>query len=145
MPETFTQALHAEHQECDRLFAIAEEAALDGNIELAKDPIGAAIAINRAHFQLEETILFPAFEEATQMTGGPTAVMRMEHDQMRDLLNRIEQATIAGKLDEVAKVFETLMILMQQHNLKEENMLYPMMDQALAHKREELLAKIKAD
>ena len=144
MSETFTQALHAEHQNCDRLFALAEEAALEGNLDAAKSPIQAAIDINREHFTLEEKILFPAFEEATQMTGGPTAVMRMEHDQMRDLLNRIEQATAAGNLSDAAKVFETLLILMQQHNLKEENMLYPMMDQALAHKRDELLALIKS-
>ena len=38
------------------------------------------------HFDMEEKLCFQ-FEEVTGMTQGPTMIMRMEHDQMRQLLN----------------------------------------------------------
>ena len=41
------------------------------------------------HFAMEEEVMFPAFEARTGMTQGPTAVMRSEHRQMTDLLNRM--------------------------------------------------------
>ena len=37
------------------------------------------------------------------------------------------------------------MIMMQQHNMKEENILYPMCDQHLAGETPELLAHIEAE
>ncbi len=30
------------------------------------------------HFDMEEKVMFPTFEEKTGMTGGPTQMMRME-------------------------------------------------------------------
>ena len=38
------------------------------------------------HFEMEEAVLFPAFEEATGMTQGPTMVMHAEHVQMKGVL-----------------------------------------------------------
>ncbi|MFO1427497.1 MAG: hemerythrin domain-containing protein [Steroidobacteraceae bacterium] len=64
-------------------------------------------------------------------SAGPTAVMRSEHQQLRELLE-------AGKLslaDEDATAFtglaETLLTMLQQHNLKEEHILYRMCDSML--------------
>ncbi|TRZ68118.1 MAG: hemerythrin domain-containing protein, partial [Rhodocyclaceae bacterium] len=42
-------------------------------------------------------------------------------------------------------VAETLLILMQQHNMKEENILYPMCDQALAAQVEQLSERISGE
>ncbi len=39
---------------------------------------------------------------------------------------------------------ETLLIMMQQHNLKEENVLYPMCDQHLSSRSTELLALLES-
>jgi iron-sulfur cluster repair protein YtfE (RIC family) len=39
---------------------------------------------------------------------------------------------------------ETLNMLMQQHNLKEENMLYPMSDQVLGGARDEVIHSVEA-
>ncbi len=57
--------------------------------------------------------------------------MRLEHAQMRPLLAQLEAACAARDGDGYAGAAETLLILMQQHNMKEENILYPMCDQAL--------------
>ena len=39
-------------------------------------------------------------------------------------------------------IAETLLIMMQQHNMKEENILYPMCDQHLAEEAEELVQQL---
>jgi hemerythrin-like domain-containing protein len=83
------------------------------------------------HLAMEEDVLFPAFEKRTGMREGPTEVMRMEHAQMRDLLEEMARAVTAGDQDRYLGLSETLNMLMQQHNLKEENMLYPMSDRVL--------------
>ena len=66
------------------------------------------------------------------MTMGPTQVMRGEHEQMRELVAAATSALVDGDADAYAGEAETLLIMMQQHNMKEENILYPMCDQHLA-------------
>ena len=65
------------------------------------------------------------------MTTGPTQVMRGEHQQMRALIDDINKALKAEDKDQFLGLSETLMILMQQHNMKEEMMLYPMCQQQI--------------
>jgi hemerythrin-like domain-containing protein len=132
-----------EHRHCDDLFAIAENAANAGDwTGCARDFAAFRAAVER-HLREEEEVLFPAFEAQTGMTMGPTRVMRMEHEQMRGLLGDLDAA--CGRCDRSAFLghAETLLILMQQHNMKEENMLYPMADRALAARREELLEAMR--
>jgi hemerythrin-like domain-containing protein len=96
------------------------------------------------HLAMEEEVLFPAFEARTGMRSGPTEVMRMEHAQMRDLLRDMADAVAAGNQGRFLGLSETLNMLMQQHNLKEENMLYPMSDQVLAGERDDLVRAMEA-
>ncbi|HIJ83807.1 MAG: Hemerythrin HHE cation binding domain protein [Magnetococcales bacterium] len=126
---TIGEFLGADHHRCDELFIQME------NASQAKDVTGATtcftqfkIGMNQ-HFAMEETVFFPAFERATGMTQGPTMVMRMEHRQMLGLIGQAAQALEQGKWEGVSRAGSTLMILMRQHNIKEEQMLYPMADQ----------------
>jgi len=57
--------------------------------------------------------------------------MRLEHQQIRDTFDEMNNALASGDLEEFLGQAETLLILMQQHNIKEEQMLYPMCDRAL--------------
>ena len=93
---------------------------------------------------MEETVLFPTLEEISGMRQGPTQVMRMEYQQMRNPLARMSEAVSNGDPEEILEVGETMMILMQQHNVKEEGVLYPMADQHLASYREELIELMDA-
>ena len=77
------------------------------------------------------------------MTAGPTQVMRMEHQQMRSLVQDLDNALAAQEKDEYLGLSETLMVMMQQHNMKEEMMLYPMMAQNLAD-GEEIITQFQA-
>jgi iron-sulfur cluster repair protein YtfE (RIC family) len=120
------------HRECDGFFTEAEAAVAkkDWPLALTKWQVFALELIK--HFSQEEEVLFPKFEQATGMTGGPTQVMRMEHQQMRALVQDLDNALAAKEKDEYLGLSETLMVMMQQHNMKEEMMLYPMMEQNLA-------------
>jgi hemerythrin-like domain-containing protein len=140
-----SQILPAHHKHCDELFAVAEEAAQSGNWALCGEECGRFVRDMLAHFDAEENLLFPAFEAATGMSGGPTQIMRMEHGQMRELLGQLEAAQRAKDAETFAGVAETLLILMQQHNMKEENILYPMCDQALGAQVERLSEQIAGE
>lgn len=128
IPEFMTN----KHRECDDFFTEAEAAVAkdDWSLALAKwQDFSKELA---KHFSQEEEVLFPKFEQATGMTSGPTQVMRMEHQQMRTLVQDLDNALGAKEKDAYLGLSETLMVMMQQHNMKEEMMLYPMMAQNLA-------------
>jgi hemerythrin superfamily protein len=95
------------------------------------------------HFAAEESVLFPLFEQTTGMYQGPTQVMRGEHAQMRLLLTAAASALAEQDVDDYAGNAETLLIMMQQHNVKEENVLYPMCDQHLADQVKVLLPTLQ--
>lgn len=139
-----TQILPHHHRHCDDLFIAAEEAVQRHDWAVAEKSFARFHAQMRAHFQAEEEMLFPAFEAATGMSAGPTQMMRHEHEQMRSLLTQLAEACAAHDDEGYAGAAETLLMLMQQHNMKEENILYPMCDQALGAEAERLGAKLGA-
>ena len=125
----FTQ----DHRDCDARWAKVEEL-LD-----SPEAGGAGEAWQefdegmRRHLAMEEDILFPAFDARSGMGGGgPTAMMRMEHQQMRALLDQIGAAMEAGEREDALDLGDTLLMLIQQHNVKEEGMLYPMAENLLS-------------
>lgn len=115
---------------------------LDEQMEEGVGQITIFLSEMERHFLMEETVLFPTFEDISGMRQGPTQVMRMEHQQIRNLLARMSDAVTRMDRDEILEVGETLLILMQQHNMKEEGILYPMVDQHLAPYREELMDRM---
>ena|SRR5450759_495705 len=133
-----TQVLPAHHKHCDDLFVAAEESVRRGDWAAAAPSFERFHDQMKAHFEVEENMLFPAFEAATGMSAGPTEMMRYEHEQMRSLLAQLAAACAARDGEGYAGVAETLLMLMQQHNMKEENMLYPMCDQALGAEAERI-------
>ncbi len=136
--------LTPDHRRCDDLFVEAEEAARAGDWETASRLFGVFDAAMRHHFALEENILFPSYEAQTGSTAGPSQVMRMEHDQMRDLLGAMAAALPWQDYEGYAGLADTLLVLMQQHNLKEEQILYPLCDRVLSDQSAELVSRMAA-
>lgn len=136
------QFFQDDHRRCDELWAEVEKAVEAGE----GDGIGAAFesfdASLRHHLTMEEDFMFPAFEAATGMSGGPTEVMRMEHVQMRGVLDQMRQALVSGEHQEILDQGDTLLMLIQQHNQKEEGILYPMAEQVLAGQWDELKGRL---
>lgn len=86
------------------------------------------------HIVWEEEILFPLFENKTGMNdNGPTAVMRMDHRQIKDFLEKIHDRISKG--DVPADILEEgLLEVLTEHNNKEENILYPWIDNSVSEK-----------
>lgn len=141
---TIRQFMTADHRHCDDRFAQVEEAVGRRDLVLARSSFAGFQTGMLAHFSGEEETLFPAFEQRTGMSEGPTRVMRMEHQQIRGLLQEAAEALAAGDVDGYLGVADTIVIMMQQHNMKEENILYPMCDQHLAGEAPELLEHLQA-
>ena len=129
---SITTPLLQHHKHCDEIFSRAEDACANGDWVAGEQSFALLANQLETHFTSEEDFLFPAFEAATGMSSGPTQVMRGEHRQMRDLLAQMQAALASRNSDAFGGAAETLLILMQQHNMKEENILYPMCDNALA-------------
>lgn len=141
---TILDFLGSDHRACDDLFVAAEENVAQRNWELGGKLFNQFYRAMERHFAMEEDVLFPAFETKSGNAMGPTQVMRMEHAQMRALMDDMKAAVAAGNSTDYLGLSETLNMLMQQHNLKEENMLYPMSDRVLAEIRETVLSGMDA-
>ena len=134
-----TETLSADHRRCDRLFAKAEGLMNDGDWEAARSLLAQFAGALEAHFRMEEEVLFP---KLLAHVPGPVQVMLMEHAQMRQVLEALLDASAAGDRDGGLGQAETLFILLQQHNAKEEQILYPMADRTLAAGRTGLLTEM---
>jgi len=139
---SISEFFSAQHRACDRVFEKMEEA-------VSRDDWGQAESLYEElsrdtlqHFSNEEEGLFPLFEEKTGMQAGPTQVMRSEHAELRELLQRIGDAIRDKDQGEALGTAETFFLFLQQHNVKEEQVLYPMADQALHGSLEALSAKV---
>lgn len=129
---SFQQSLAAQHRSCDAEFVKIEQAAERGDWALASGAAASFVAETQAHFLYEEEVLFPALQAAAPMTAGPVTVMCNEHLQMRELFADLIDATRDQDRRLLSDAVDTLLLLMQQHNHKEENILYPIADQVLS-------------
>ena len=122
-----------DHRDCDARWADVEELLDTHDVETARLAWKKFDTGMRRHIDMEDEVIFPAFEAAARMDGGgPTAVMRMEHKQMIGLLDQIEAAMGSDDAEQAMDLGDTLLMLVQQHNIKEEGMLYPMAENILA-------------
>lgn len=142
--DTISSYMTGDHHRCDELFAQAEAAAANKDWAAIAADLAMFLDSMHQHFKMEEEVLFPAFEERTGMSMGPTQVMRMEHVQMRELFDAMADAVKRQDLDEFLGQAETLLVMMQQHNMKEEQILYRMADQALSDEMDAVLEKMRS-
>ena len=133
-----------EHARCDKQFAQAEEYAAKSQWEQTTAEFNTFHTAMEQHFSMEEQILFPTIEQRTGQTAGPTQVMRMEHQQMRQVFAEMQASCAKQDKEEYLGLSETLLMLMQQHNSKEEHMLYPMSDQVLGNEAPSVLNQMRA-
>jgi iron-sulfur cluster repair protein YtfE (RIC family) len=95
------ELLTEDHDQIDALFERA-----------AKGDASALAAFKgrlRAHMQVEEELLFPLLDDAS--FSAPVAVMKKEHDRLRELLEEDD--------------FEFIGNCLGSHNSKEERVIYP--------------------
>ncbi|MEI6894771.1 MAG: hemerythrin domain-containing protein [Colwellia sp.] len=124
------------HRECDDILIQAENAVAEKDWDIADEKLQSFQEKLLSHLSVEENILFPKFEQATGMIAGPTQVMRLEHEQIRSLLDDLVAALKKQDKETFLGLSETLIVLIQQHNMKEEMMLYPMAQHSIADSSE---------
>lgn len=140
---TITEYMTGDHRHCDEILATLEEAVNNGDWDKAGELTGTFVNAMEHHITMEEEVLFPAFEQKTGMNSGPTVIMREEHKQMRNLFMQMQWALDGRESEEFLDTTETLLVLMQQHNMKEEGILYPMSDQHLGQEAEQVLSRMQ--
>ncbi|MGF1910017.1 hemerythrin domain-containing protein [Vibrio kasasachensis] len=124
------------HKTCDNLLVEAEAMLANKDWAAFAELWGKFEKETLHHFDLEEQILFPAFEEQTGMTAGPTMVMRHEHAQIKAMFEQMGLAIEKQDIERAMGSSESIMIFIQQHNMKEEQILYPMTDNHLSNSAE---------
>lgn len=139
----FTESLAPHHRYCDRFFASALEAADRSDWQAFARQVAALASALELHIGFEEGELFPAFEEASGLRGGPTEVMRAEHAEMRDLLHALGAAQPRLDPEGCRAELEHLRALLHEHNVEEEAVLYAACDQILGE-RSDLIAAARS-
>ena len=128
--ETFSELLESDHRRLDAiagdLYAMIE----DGELERAEGAFADLDEGLRRHIRVEEEVLFPLFDQRTLMIG-PSRVMRHEHRAIERMLSDLGRALGKCNQPDAAAALNELLHTLEQHNLKEERVLYPHTDRAL--------------
>jgi iron-sulfur cluster repair protein YtfE (RIC family) len=142
MITAITDRFTEDHRRCDHLLAAAEASAAGADWSAIGAAAAALVTAMDRHFTLEEDIVFPALAQVFFVAENPIEIMCSEHAQMRQLLAEIGEAVDARDKSAFLGILETLHFLVQQHNYKEEGIIYPMADGALPERAADMAAMI---
>ena len=128
--KTITQYFEADHDRLDELFKNFQSLKRSDYPKAKESFRDFKFGLQR-HIVWEEDIIFPIFEKKTGMTSsGPTYVMKMEHRQIGACLEEVHKKVQKQDPNSDSEEQKLLSIL-GDHNLKEENILYPLVDSAI--------------
>jgi hemerythrin-like domain-containing protein len=130
------------NHECDHHFTDAEIAVARGDWDAASEYFELFRDAMDKHFDAEETILFPAFEEEGGAEVGQTQVFAREHVRMRELFRQLAAAIDRRDAAEYINLSEALFTLLLQHNAHGDQVLYPLLDEILSERSEALVTEI---
>ena len=142
-PPTINDHYTEDHDRLDQLFVRFQTLKASDRQEAAAsfDKFHAGL---EQHIVWEEEILFPSFESKFGGVSGPTEVMRWEHRQIRGFLGAISKKLTQEDWD-TAQEESALLSVLSAHNHKEENILYPTIDQVTGdEERAEIFARMAA-
>lgn len=127
-----TDALLGEHGVFYAQFSHLEQVVPElGDLALVQAQAALLTAALETHAHLEDELLFAALEPQLGQ-GGPLAVMRMEHRQIEEGLARLLGL---GELAPARQLLLQVVQVARDHFAKEEQVLYPMAQQALGEAR----------
>ncbi len=153
-----TDILSSEHRVIEQVLDCLEHIIAEANANGRLDAASARDAISffrtfadQCHHGKEETHLFPAMEaKGFPREGGPTGVMRHEHETGRGCIRAMDGAVDAAAHGDYAalqlfsQAGEGYIGLLRQHIEKEDHCLFSMANQALADEDQtELMAKFE--
>ncbi len=130
---TVTEFLQTDHKRLDKIFnrfltAVKEKKWDEASKGFREFRIGL-----KRHIKAEEDMLFPVFEQKTGMhKDGPTVVMKMEHREIQELLDKILAATDTKDEAQITEAANIIVNILTDHNMKEDRILYPKSDEFLS-------------
>ena len=126
--KTICEFYEQDHDRLDELFKTFQKMKRS-DFAKAKEAFKAFKFGLQRHIVWEEDLLFPLWEKETGMSeGGATSVMRAEHRQIGQQLEAIH-GKVAEQNPDSDQEEQALVDLLGSHNLKEERVLYPAIDQ----------------
>ena len=153
-----TKVLMDEHRNIERVLDCLEQMTVLADTSGHLDGAGAREALaffrgyaDRCHHGKEEDLLFPMMEKrGLPANGGPTGVMRDEHETGRAHIRAMDEAIDgaeagkAGDLQSFASHARSYVLLLREHIEKEDHCLFRMADETLsAEDQRELTEKFE--
>ena len=132
-----------DHRRCDSTWGEFEEHVASGDDAAAQGSWKAFHDQLLLHLQMAAAGVCPAFVGAWARPGGPPAVLGQVQAPLGGRGAQMAGAANGGDLQRVLDQGDTLLMLIQQHNAKEEAMLYPMTERALAGRWSEIAQKLR--
>lgn len=139
---TICDYLEREHRVCDKHYTMAEACIAKSDWEGAAHEFARFRQLFERHLQREELVLFPHLERTFGDAVAITAVMRSEHRQQRALITKMSCAAAVRAEDEFFDLGDAFCLLMHQHSLTEEDVLYPMAERLVGEQTSTLLARM---
>lgn len=136
--DVLAAALEREHHEIDAGIAVFTSGLAAGMRD--SEPLTRAMDGLRRHIYLEEKFVFPPLRAAGLM--APILVMLREHGEIWQTLDRLEaemRDDVAS--DDVQHICSELATQLDRHNSKEESIVYPQADTALAPEVKDALSR----
>ncbi len=154
-PSSFLSLLET-HEWLDEHFLLHQEALLAGNLPLALELLKTVEKGQREHIRIEEELLLPVYERAGSIPGGNPQFYINEHSKMLAILKgfletlpRLIEKGAANARREIVELFDQgywFKRLLEHHDQREENILYPVLDQVTGEEeRKELLRECFAE
>lgn len=128
-----------DHSRCDKLYGEAQNCVSTEAWDRAETVFQQFCEALERHFEMEEKVLFAAFEKAIHSTDGPTCAMRDEHQKIRSIISMLQDALARRSRNAFLGHSDTLDIMIQQHNLVEDSILYPMIDRILSGQKDDII------
>jgi len=95
---------------------------------------------DKFHHAKEEDILFiTMLENMENLHCNPIPVMLHEHDEGREFVKGMEDGISEYNKEKIIENARGYCVLLEQHIYKEDNMLYPMAEEALTDKQKEFV------
>jgi hemerythrin-like domain-containing protein len=143
------------HQVLKELFLQHQEALLDGDLGRAQERLAEFERRLLHHIREEEELLLPVYARAGVIPGGPPVLFTGEHKRMQEMLAGFKQTLSSLERDPNSRKRGILWLLdrqatfknlMEHHDLRETNILYPALDRVTSEtERREILARCGAN
>lgn len=143
-PETITSCLKSDHDRLDRLLEETVSAFERGDLRALRLRFPEFAHHLRDHMRFEEEFMFPIVERTLCNAEGPICVMRRDHREIEDRLAGMAAALYLGDIAAFRDEHLALTLSLENHNGREERVLYPAIDRILDDKaRARLIEEIQ--